>query len=164
MSLIIIKIIICNFQSFIWPLARPATAEENITVELRQQTTKILFKTGTSSSSSSGSSRGTIASSSKVIGQYVMLMQGKFTYDNDIHGSIAASISLLWRVLLVFFIIKSSNVYKQISSLWSNSRQSALNTKQSRFEAIITWTFSISLLIYHFSHLLVLLDVNRRKK
>lgn len=70
--------LICTFQqSFIWPLARPATPEETIIIELRQQTTKILFKTGTSSSSSSGSSRGTISSSSKVIGQYAMLMQGK---------------------------------------------------------------------------------------
>lgn len=67
-------------QSFIWPLARPATPEETIVIELRQQTTKILFKTGTSSSSSSGSSRGTISSSAKVIGQYVMLMQGESSF------------------------------------------------------------------------------------
>ncbi|CRK93099.1 CLUMA_CG006578, isoform A [Clunio marinus] len=61
-------------QSFIWPLARPATPEETILIELRQQNTKLPFKAG--SSSSSGSSRGTISSASKVIGQYVMLMQG----------------------------------------------------------------------------------------
>ena len=66
-------------QSFIWPLARNTTPEETITIELRQQTTKILFKSGTSSSSTSGSSRGTIASSSKIIGQYVMLVQGELT-------------------------------------------------------------------------------------
>ncbi|XP_055909489.1 otoferlin-like isoform X1 [Eupeodes corollae] len=64
-------------QSFIWPLARPATAEETLTVELRTQTTKILLKTalGSTSSSRQGSS-GTISSSSKCIGQYVILMQG----------------------------------------------------------------------------------------
>lgn len=60
-------------------MARPTNPEETITIELRQQTTKILFKTGTSSSSSSGSSRGTISSSSKIIGQYVMLVQGELT-------------------------------------------------------------------------------------
>lgn len=61
------------FQSFIWPLARPANPDETISVELRTQTTKILLKTGIVSASTS---RGTITSSSKVVGQYVMLMQG----------------------------------------------------------------------------------------
>lgn len=63
-------------QSFIWPLARPATPEETIIIELRQQTTKILLKTGIGSSATS--SRGTINSNSKIIGKYAMLMQGKF--------------------------------------------------------------------------------------
>ncbi|XP_050085649.1 otoferlin-like isoform X2 [Anopheles aquasalis] len=69
-------------QSFIWPLARPADDNETITVELRQQTTKILLKTGLVASSSSngsngtGGHRGTIASSTKIIGRFVMLMQG----------------------------------------------------------------------------------------
>jgi hypothetical protein len=63
-------------QSFIWPLARPTSPDEPVLIELRQQTTKILFKSGAGSSSSSGS-RGTISSSSKVVGQYVMLMQGE---------------------------------------------------------------------------------------
>lgn len=61
-------------QSYIWPLARPATPEETITVELRSQTTKILLKTGLTSPSSS---RGAISSSSKLIGRYVLLMQGE---------------------------------------------------------------------------------------
>ena len=60
-------------QSFIWPLARPATADESVIVELRTQTTKILLKTGLASTSTS---RGTIASNSKIVGRYVMLMQG----------------------------------------------------------------------------------------
>lgn len=65
-------------QSFIWPLARCATPEEQITVELRSQTTKILLKTGlaTTSTSRGGSSRGAISSNSKMVGRYVMLMQG----------------------------------------------------------------------------------------
>ncbi len=68
-------------QSFIWPLARPATQDESVTIELRTQTTKILLKTGIGTSSSSGSgSRGAISSSSKIIGRYVILMQGKI-YD-----------------------------------------------------------------------------------
>ena len=62
-------------QSFIWPLARPATEEETIIIELRQQTSKILSKTGIGSSS--GSSRGSISGGSKLVGQYVMLMQGE---------------------------------------------------------------------------------------
>lgn len=61
-------------QSFIWPLARPATADETIIVELRTQTTRILMKTGFASASTS---RGTITSSSKIVGRYEMLMQGK---------------------------------------------------------------------------------------
>ncbi|XP_055296702.1 otoferlin isoform X2 [Sitodiplosis mosellana] len=60
-------------QSFIWPLARPSTADESVVVELRTQTTKILLKTGLASTSTS---RGTIASNSKMVGRYVMLMQG----------------------------------------------------------------------------------------
>lgn len=63
-------------QSFIWPLARPASQDETVTIELRTQTTKILLKTGLGSSSSSGS-RGAISSSSKIIGRYVILMQGR---------------------------------------------------------------------------------------
>ncbi|XP_055370842.1 otoferlin-like [Condylostylus longicornis] len=69
-------------QSFIWPLARPANPDESVIVELRSQTTKILLKTGLGGSSSSrqgiggGGSRGTITSSSKCVGQYVILMQG----------------------------------------------------------------------------------------
>ncbi|XP_062700276.1 otoferlin-like isoform X1 [Aedes albopictus] len=64
-------------QSFIWPLARPADEDETVIVELRQQTTKILLKTGIGGSATSrGGSRGTITSSTKIIGRYVMLMQG----------------------------------------------------------------------------------------
>lgn len=63
-------------QSFIWPLARPATSDENVIVELRSQTTKNLLKAGLASTSNS---RGTIASNSKIVGRYVMLMQGKQT-------------------------------------------------------------------------------------
>lgn len=62
-------------QSFIWPLARAAGADEALVVELRVQSTCILMRTGPSASSSS-SSRGTIASNSKAAGRYVMLMQG----------------------------------------------------------------------------------------
>lgn len=65
------------FQSFIWPLARPANPDETISVELRTQTTKILMKTGIVSASTS---RGTITSSSKIVGRYVMLMQGIYLY------------------------------------------------------------------------------------
>lgn len=61
-------------QSYIWPLARSATPDETIIVELRSQTTKILLKTGLTSPSSS---RGAISSSSKFIGRYVLLMQGE---------------------------------------------------------------------------------------
>lgn len=62
-------------------MARPATQDESVTVELRTQTTKILLKTGIGTSSSSGSSsRGAISSSSKIIGRYVILMQGKLYY------------------------------------------------------------------------------------
>ncbi|XP_055617396.1 otoferlin-like isoform X1 [Toxorhynchites rutilus septentrionalis] len=64
-------------QSFIWPLARPADQEEMVIVELRQQTTKILLKTGIGGSATTrGGSRGTITSSTKIVGRYVMLMQG----------------------------------------------------------------------------------------
>ncbi|XP_036320069.1 uncharacterized protein LOC118734456 [Rhagoletis pomonella] len=81
----------CNIidvnQSFIWPLARPATDEEPLTVELRTQTTKTLLRTGLShasgglmggggSSGSGGSMSGIISSSSKCVGQYIVLMQG----------------------------------------------------------------------------------------
>ncbi|XP_031628335.1 otoferlin isoform X2 [Contarinia nasturtii] len=59
-------------QSFIWPLARPATSDESVTVELRTQTTKILLKTGLATTSTS---RGTIASNSKIVGKFAMLMQ-----------------------------------------------------------------------------------------
>ncbi|XP_050073057.1 otoferlin-like [Anopheles maculipalpis] len=65
-------------QSFIWPLARAADETETITVELRQQTTKILLKTaigGTGGTSGSASSRGSITSSTKIIGRFVMLAQ-----------------------------------------------------------------------------------------
>ncbi|KAG4068681.1 hypothetical protein HA402_002372 [Bradysia odoriphaga] len=67
-----------HVHSFIWPLARCASPEEHIIVELRSQTTKILLKTGLASSSTSrgGSSRGAISSNSKMVGRYVMLMQG----------------------------------------------------------------------------------------
>uniref|UniRef100_A0A182SDB5 C2 NT-type domain-containing protein n=1 Tax=Anopheles maculatus TaxID=74869 RepID=A0A182SDB5_9DIPT len=64
--------------SFIWPLARAADETETITVELRQQTTKILLKTaigGTGGTSGSASSRGSITSSTKIIGRFVMLAQ-----------------------------------------------------------------------------------------
>ncbi|XP_065364288.1 otoferlin-like [Calliphora vicina] len=66
-------------QSFIWPLARPACDEEPLIVELRTQTTKTLIKTGLSHASGGlmgGTATGTITSSSKCIGQYMMLMQG----------------------------------------------------------------------------------------
>ncbi|XP_039959454.1 otoferlin-like [Bactrocera tryoni] len=74
-------------QSFIWPLARPATDEEPLIVELRTQTTKTLLRTGLShasgglmggggNSSSGGSMSGIISSSSKCVGQYIVLMQG----------------------------------------------------------------------------------------
>ncbi|KNC27397.1 hypothetical protein FF38_06492 [Lucilia cuprina] len=66
-------------QSFIWPLARPANDEEPLIVELRTQTTKTLIKTGLSHASGGlmgGTATGTITSSSKCIGQYMMLMQG----------------------------------------------------------------------------------------
>lgn len=62
-------------QSFIWPLARCASPDESIIVELRTQTTKILLRTGLATTSST--SRGTISSNSKIVGRYVMLMQGK---------------------------------------------------------------------------------------
>ncbi|XP_049278601.1 otoferlin-like [Anopheles funestus] len=66
-------------QSFIWPLARAADETETITVELRQQTTKILLKTaiggGSGGTSGSASSRGSITSSTKIIGRFVMLAQ-----------------------------------------------------------------------------------------
>lgn len=69
-------------QSFIWPLARPATDEEPLIVELRTQTTKTLIRTSLSHASGGwmgGSpATGTITSSSKCVGQYMMLMQGKF--------------------------------------------------------------------------------------
>ncbi|XP_058826545.1 uncharacterized protein LOC131686631 [Topomyia yanbarensis] len=65
-------------QSFIWPLARPADVDEAVVVELRQQTTKILLKTGIGGSATSrGGSRGTITSSTKIIGRFVLLMQGQ---------------------------------------------------------------------------------------
>lgn len=68
-------------QSFIWPLARPATDEEPLIVELRTQTTKTLIRTSLSHASGGwmgGSpATGTITSSSKCVGQYLMLMQGK---------------------------------------------------------------------------------------
>ncbi|XP_058978172.1 otoferlin-like [Musca domestica] len=67
-------------QSFIWPLARPATDEEPLIVELRTQTTKTLIRTSLSHASGGwmgGSpATGTITSSSKCVGQYMMLMQG----------------------------------------------------------------------------------------
>ncbi|EDS34964.1 26S protease regulatory subunit 6a [Culex quinquefasciatus] len=63
-------------RSFIWPLARPGDEDETVIVELRQQTTKILLKTGIGGTASTrGASRGTITSSTKIIGRYVMLMQ-----------------------------------------------------------------------------------------
>uniref|UniRef100_A0AAG5DWK4 Uncharacterized protein n=1 Tax=Anopheles atroparvus TaxID=41427 RepID=A0AAG5DWK4_ANOAO len=68
-------------QSFIWPLARAADESETITVELRQQTTKILLKTGIgiasggSNGSSAAGNRGSITSSTKIIGRFVMLAQ-----------------------------------------------------------------------------------------
>ncbi|XP_061500462.1 otoferlin [Anopheles gambiae] len=63
-------------QSFIWPLARAADETETITVELRQQTTKILLKTAIGvSGSGTPSSRGSITSSTKIIGRFVMLAQ-----------------------------------------------------------------------------------------
>lgn len=71
-------------------MARPATQEESISVELRTQTTKILLKTGVgggNGGSSSSSSRGAISSNSKIIGRYVLLMQGElclFKYGMDL--------------------------------------------------------------------------------
>ncbi|XP_037882355.1 uncharacterized protein LOC119633128 isoform X2 [Glossina fuscipes] len=71
-------------QSFIWPLARSATDDEPLIVELRTQTTKTLIKTGFSQASGSwmgsgggtmSATTGTIASSSKCVGQYIILMQ-----------------------------------------------------------------------------------------
>lgn len=61
-------------QSFVWPLARSASPDESIIVELRTQTTKILLRTGLATTSTS---RGTISSNSKIVGRYIMLMQGK---------------------------------------------------------------------------------------
>uniref|UniRef100_A0A1A9V0H2 Uncharacterized protein n=1 Tax=Glossina austeni TaxID=7395 RepID=A0A1A9V0H2_GLOAU len=75
-----------SLTSFIWPLARSATDDEPLIVELRTQTTKTLIKTGFSQASGSwmgsgmgttSTTTGTIASSSKCIGQYIILMQGK---------------------------------------------------------------------------------------
>ncbi|TMW49672.1 hypothetical protein DOY81_005241 [Sarcophaga bullata] len=67
-------------QSFIWPLARSANEDEPLIVELRTQTTKTLIKTGLSHASGGlmggSTATGTITSSSKCIGQYMMLMQG----------------------------------------------------------------------------------------
>ncbi|XP_055522373.1 otoferlin-like isoform X2 [Wyeomyia smithii] len=72
-------------QSFIWPLARPADEDEAVIVELRQQTTKILLKTGIGGSATSrGGSRGTITSSTKIIGRFVLLMQG-LLQENRLH-------------------------------------------------------------------------------
>uniref|UniRef100_A0A182TL79 C2 domain-containing protein n=1 Tax=Anopheles melas TaxID=34690 RepID=A0A182TL79_9DIPT len=63
-------------SSFIWPLARAADETETITVELRQQTTKILLKTAIGvSGTGTPSSRGSITSSTKIIGRFVMLAQ-----------------------------------------------------------------------------------------
>lgn len=82
-------------QSFIWPLARPATADETIIVELRTQTTKILMKTGFASASTS---RGTITSSSKVVGRYEMLMQGKLIlYYDCVYLHWIRTCTRLWR-------------------------------------------------------------------
>lgn len=68
-------------QSFIWPLARAAAPEEALVVELRVQSTRILMKTGGYAAASStltgaSGSRGTISSSSKSVGRYVIYMQG----------------------------------------------------------------------------------------
>ncbi|XP_053689019.1 otoferlin-like [Sabethes cyaneus] len=72
-------------QSFIWPLARPADPDEAVIVELRQQTTKILLKTGIGGTANSrGGSRGTITSSTKIIGRFVLLMQGLLK-ENRLH-------------------------------------------------------------------------------
>ena len=72
------------FQSFIWPLARSANEDEPLVVELRTQTTKTLIKTGLSHASGGlmggSTATGTITSSSKCIGQYMMLMQGKYSH------------------------------------------------------------------------------------
>ncbi|KFB41978.1 AGAP000389-PA-like protein [Anopheles sinensis] len=70
-----------HVESFIWPLARAADEAETITVELRQQTTKILLKTGIGIASGGGNgsggpgNRGSITSSTKIIGRFVMLAQ-----------------------------------------------------------------------------------------
>ncbi|GAB0097051.1 hypothetical protein DMENIID0001_126430 [Sergentomyia squamirostris] len=68
-------------QAFVWPLARSSTPEEPVVIELRAQTTKILSKAGlsTSSSTSTSATRRIIRSNAKVIGRYVMLMQGVMT-------------------------------------------------------------------------------------
>uniref|UniRef100_A0A1I8P4F1 C2 domain-containing protein n=1 Tax=Stomoxys calcitrans TaxID=35570 RepID=A0A1I8P4F1_STOCA len=95
-------------QSFIWPLARPATDEEPLIVELRAQTTKTLIRTSLSHASGGwmgGSpATGTISSSSKCVGQYLMLMQGLiqtgFVHVEDYMVDISTSRSL--PVLVIF--------------------------------------------------------------
>lgn len=62
-------------QAFIWPLNSPLEEDEKILIELRTQTTKILLKTGLGATKSGSS--GTISSSSKCIGKYVIFTQGK---------------------------------------------------------------------------------------
>lgn len=66
-------------QKFIWPLARSASPEESVVVELHSQTTQILFNPGRGSPSTSkaNTSWGTINNKSEFIGRYVMLMQGE---------------------------------------------------------------------------------------
>lgn len=59
-----------------WPLNTPLEDDEKILVELRTQTTKILLKTGLGATKSGSS--GTISSSSKCLGKYVIFTQGEF--------------------------------------------------------------------------------------
>lgn len=60
-------------QSFIWPLARAAAGDEQLVVELRIQSTRILLKTSPGNASAAAA-RGAISSSSKPVGRYVIVM------------------------------------------------------------------------------------------
>lgn len=76
-------------QTFVWPLARPATDDEYLIIELGFQSTKRLIQSGISnvskgilgssnaSESSYVSTSGSILGSNRCFGRYLLLMQGK---------------------------------------------------------------------------------------
>lgn len=138
-----------SIKSFIWPLARPASPDETITVELRQQSSNIFGSTS--------SSRGSGSSSSKVIGHYIMLVQGELS---QCFCSLRVSVNLWWKfsrlkIPVHIHSLMVENIYlKDFNNNFELWRAFFMNIYFNKFPVQLfnsLFTLTKNLNIHHFS-------------